>query len=174
MAASPVPNRSRLPGTRESITHKFDIAGHKGYVTVSVYPDGRPGEMFVSISKQGSTIHGLLDGIAILTSLSLQHGVPLRTICDKFIGMRFEPSGWSQNQDIGHAKSIFDYIFRWMEIRFLGVPIVKEVREVIETPNEYPPVVAEDAPFCTNCGSIMQRAGSCYSCNQCGSTSGCG
>lgn len=153
--------------------HKFNIAGHEGYCTVGLYEDGRPGELFISMSKQGSIIHGLMDAVAILTSISLQHGVPLRVLCEKFTDMRFEPNGWSDNQSIGYAKSILDYIFRWMAIKFLGDLPQVEVRGTLELVTETKAIFS-DSPLCSNCGTLMQRAGSCYSCSGCGATSGCG
>ncbi len=111
--------RHRLPEERASLTHKFSIAGHEGYITVGLYPNGMPGEIFIKMAKEGSTVSGLMDSFATSVSLSLQHGVPLKVLCEKFAHTRFEPSGWTQNPDIGFAKSIMDYIFRWLQIRFL-------------------------------------------------------
>ena len=111
--------RHRLPEERVSITHKFSIGGHEGYITVGLYKNGRPGEIFIKMAKEGSTVSGLMDCFATSVSLSLQHGVPLRTLCEKFSHTRFEPSGWTQNPDLGFAKSIMDYIFRWLQLRFL-------------------------------------------------------
>jgi len=113
------PERERLPDERQAITHKFSIQGHEGYLTVGLYEDGRPGEIFVVMAKQGSTISGLMDAFATSTSIALQYGVPLRTLCDKFTHTRFEPQGFTRNQDIPIAKSITDYIFRWLGIKFL-------------------------------------------------------
>jgi ribonucleoside-diphosphate reductase alpha chain len=101
------------------VTHKFNIAGHEGYLTVGLYPNGQPGELFITMAKEGSTVSGLMDSFALALSMGLQHGVPLKLFCDKFAHTRFEPSGWSSNPDIGFAKSIMDYIFRWLELRFL-------------------------------------------------------
>ena len=117
--AEPVgPRRERLPDTRNSITHKFDISGHEGYIVVGLYPDGRPGELFLTMGKEGSTLGGLLDSIGILTSVSLQYGVPLDALVQKFSHCRFEPSGWTKNPDIRQATSIVDYIFRWLGATF--------------------------------------------------------
>jgi len=113
--------RHRMPAERSSVTHKFSIGGHEGYVTVGLYPNGTPGEIFLRMAKEGSTLSGLMDTIAILASLSLQHGVPLKVLCNKFAHMSFEPSGWTGDEQIGYAKSIIDYIFRWLESRFLSV-----------------------------------------------------
>jgi len=111
--------RHKLQEERMSVTHKFNIAGHEGYITVGLYPSGEPGELFIKMAKEGSTVSGLMDSFALAVSISLQYGVPLKMLCDKFAHTRFEPSGWSQNPDIGFAKSIMDYIFRWLQMRFL-------------------------------------------------------
>jgi ribonucleoside-diphosphate reductase alpha chain len=103
-----------------SITHKFNIGGHEGYIIVGLYPNGEPGEIFIKMAKEGSTVSGLMDSFALAVSISLQHGVPLKLLCEKFAHTRFEPSGWSNNPDIGYAKSIMDYIFRWLQMRFLS------------------------------------------------------
>ncbi|HTR27450.1 MAG TPA: vitamin B12-dependent ribonucleotide reductase [Terriglobales bacterium] len=117
--APPRAVRHRLQEERMSVTHKFNIGGHEGYLTVGLYPNGEPGELFIKMAKEGSTVSGLMDSFALAVSIALQHGVPLRLFCDKFAHTRFEPSGWSNNPDIGFAKSIMDYIFRWLQIRFL-------------------------------------------------------
>ena len=113
------PVRERLPDERQAITHKFSIQGHEGYLTVGLYVDGRPGEIFVVMAKQGSTISGLMDAFATATSIALQYGVPLATLCDKFAHTRFEPQGFTRNKEIPIAKSITDYIFRWLALKFL-------------------------------------------------------
>ncbi len=118
--APPRTVRHRLPGERASLTHKFSIAGHEGYITVGMYPNGQPGEIFIKMAKEGSTVSGLMDAFATAISLSLQHGVPLKVLCEKFAHTRFEPSGWTGNEQIGFAKSIMDYIFRWLQLRFLS------------------------------------------------------
>jgi len=112
--------RHRLPSERASVTHKFSIAGHEGYITVGLYPNGCPGEIFIRMAKEGSTVSGLMDSFATAISLALQHGVPLRVLAEKFAHTRFEPSGWTGNEQIGYAKSIMDYLFRWMQLRFLS------------------------------------------------------
>ena len=117
--APPRAVRHKLQEERMSITHKFKVGDHEGYVTVGLYPNGDPGELFVKMAKEGSTVSGLMDSFALAVSLALQYGVPLKTFCEKFAHTRFEPSGWSGNPDIGYAKSIMDYIFRWMQMRFL-------------------------------------------------------
>jgi ribonucleoside-diphosphate reductase alpha chain len=111
--------RHRLQEERASITHKFNVGGHEGYITVGLYPDQSPGELFIKMAKEGSTVSGLMDSFALAVSISLQHGVPLKLLCEKFAHTRFEPSGWTNNPDIGFAKSIMDYIFRWLQVRFL-------------------------------------------------------
>jgi ribonucleoside-diphosphate reductase alpha chain len=121
------PYRRKLPDERKSITHKFDIAGHEGYITVGMYDDGYPGEIFVSMSKQGSTISGLMDSFATAISYALQYGVPLQFLVDKFAHMRFEPSGFSKNPQIPYAKSIIDYLFRWLASKFLDEQARNEV-----------------------------------------------
>jgi ribonucleoside-diphosphate reductase alpha chain len=111
--------RHKLPEERASITHKFNVGGHEGYITVGLYPDQSPGEIFITMAKEGSTVSGLMDSFACAISIALQHGVPLKLVCEKFAHTRFEPSGWTNNPDIGFAKSIMDYIFRWLHLRFL-------------------------------------------------------
>ena len=178
--------RRRLRDERHSLTHHFSIGGQEGYVTVGLYEDGMPGEMFIRMAKEGSTVSGLMDSFATAISLALQYGVPLQVLCDKFTHTRFEPSGWSGNPKIGYAKSLMDYLFRWLELRFLkgeqgilfdlhpGVPgsgkssipghVTEALSEIIGL---------GDAPACKFCGSLMVRNGSCYRCMECGSTSGC-
>jgi ribonucleoside-diphosphate reductase alpha chain len=114
------PHRRRLPAERTAITHKFDISGHEGYITVGLYPDGQPGEIFLKMAKEGSTVSGLMDTFATTVSVALQYGVPLRDLVNKFAHVRFEPSGFTGNQEIPIAKSIVDYIFRWLGSRFLS------------------------------------------------------
>jgi ribonucleoside-diphosphate reductase alpha chain len=114
------PTRRRLPATRQSLTHKFSVGGHEGYITVGLFEDGQPGELFITMAKEGSTIGGLMDTIGTETSLGLQYGVPLRVFVDKFSHTRFEPSGWTNNKEIPHAKSVVDYIFRWLGIQFIA------------------------------------------------------
>jgi ribonucleoside-diphosphate reductase alpha chain len=114
------PHRRRLPAERTAVTHKFDIAGHEGYITVGLYPDGQPGEIFLKMAKEGSTVSGLMDSFATTVSVALQYGVPLRDLVNKFAHVRFEPSGFTGNSEIPIAKSLVDYIFRWMGSRFLN------------------------------------------------------
>jgi ribonucleoside-diphosphate reductase alpha chain len=118
--APPRAVRHRLPDERASLTHKFSIGGHEGYITVGLYPKGQPGEIFIKMAKEGSTVSGLMDSFATATSLALQHGVPLKVLCEKFAHSRFEPSGWTGSETLGYAKSIMDYLFRWLELRFLS------------------------------------------------------
>lgn len=161
------PTRKRLPQTRNALTHKFDISGHEGYFTVGLFEDGTPGELFVTISKEGSTIAGLMNGFGVSVSLGLQHGVPLATYIDKFTHTRFEPSGHTKNKDIRIAKSIFDYIFRWMEKKF----IQEKVEETIDS--QMVSKLTGDGPPCSVCGSMTYPNGACYLCPTCGTSMGC-
>ena len=113
------PVRHRMPDTRDSMTHRFEIAGHEGYITVGLYENGQPGELFITMSKEGSTIGGLMDTVGTLTSIALQYGVPLESLVKKFAYQRFEPSGFTKNPDIRHATSITDYVFRWLACQFI-------------------------------------------------------
>jgi ribonucleoside-diphosphate reductase alpha chain len=194
----PTAVRRKLPDERRAITHKFDIQGHEGYITVGLYEDGKPGEIFLVMSKEGSTISGLMDAFATSVSLALQYGVPLEVLVKKFAHTRFEPSGFTKNPEIPIAKSITDYIFRWLASKFLtptqqdAIGVIRrepeaEVPALPETTVTIPlrPVIEEtgqpkitfqgqeDAPACSDCGSIMIRNGTCYKCLNCGSTSGC-
>ncbi|MBM4394951.1 MAG: vitamin B12-dependent ribonucleotide reductase [Deltaproteobacteria bacterium] len=178
--------RRKLPDERQSITHKFSIAGLDGYITVGMYEDGSPGEIFVTMAKQGSVISGLMDSFATSISIALQYGVPLDVLIDKFSHVRFEPSGFSTNPQIGYAKSIVDYIFRWLATKFLrpgarvstGDPVTPDLEAVAR---DVPPGPSqndlfqgqEDAPPCPSCGWVMVRSGACYKCLNCGGTSGC-
>jgi ribonucleoside-diphosphate reductase alpha chain len=191
--------RHKLPDERRSITHKFDIAGHEGYIIAGMYEDGQPGEIFITMSKEGSTISGLMDSFATAISIALQYGVPLKGLVDKFSHMRFEPSGFTKNPDIPMAKSIMDYIFRWLASKFLDGEAQQEAgivkRDPVEdvqqkkgvsiaahaTPRGGAPVsissvtslYQQDAPPCPDCGAIMIRSGACYKCMNCGAVSGC-
>jgi len=178
--------RRHLPDERRALTHHFSIAGQEGYLTVGVYEDGLPGEIFITMAKQGSTISGLMDSFATAVSLALQYGVPLEVLCGKFTHTRFEPSGWSGNPKIGYAKSIVDYIFRWLELKFitgeqgelfkaLPVTIPATMPSDGSDPVEALGALVQigDAPACNICGSLMVRSGTCYRCGTCGSTSGC-
>ena len=208
-AAEPAarPARHRLPAERAAITHKFDIQGHEGYLTVGLYEDGQPGEIFLKMAKEGSTLSGMMDSFATSVSVALQYGVPLRLFCAKFAHTRFEPAGYTGNPEIPIAKSIVDYIFRWLAARFLsaedrdalgiisrreesddlavvagavatsssaaatapapGQASAKQLSSELTFRNQ------EDAPSCSDCGSLMVRNGACYKCMNCGSTSGC-
>ncbi|NNL85482.1 MAG: vitamin B12-dependent ribonucleotide reductase, partial [Myxococcales bacterium] len=191
------PSRRKLSDERSAVTHKFSIAGHEGYLTVGLYDDGSPGEIFLRMSKEGSTVSGLMDSIAVMTSMALQYGVPLKALVDKFSHTRFEPAGFTNNREIPMAKSPMDYIFRFLGNRFLQevetpdeqelntedaglVPSVPEVPRVAiaggsvdDVPVGSAFVNQADAPSCSECGSIMVRNGACYKCMTCGSTSGC-
>ncbi|MBL03822.1 MAG: ribonucleoside-diphosphate reductase, adenosylcobalamin-dependent [Acidobacteria bacterium] len=191
------PVRRRLPEERDAITHKFDIAGHEGYITVGLFEDGSPGEIFLVMAKEGSTISGFADAFAQAVSYTLQYGVPLQVLVDKFSHVRFEPSGMSKNPEVRFAKSIVDYIFRWLATKFLSPRAQFNAGVNSDNPDELkadelePPVNElsveseknsatfaaiqnqEDAPPCSMCGAIMVRSGSCYKCNNCGTTSGC-
>src|SRR5262249_4089761 len=113
------PMRRRLPDTRRSLTHKFNIAGHEGYLTVGLYDDGKPGELFITMAKEGSTTGGLMDSLGTAVSVALQYGVPIESLVNKFSHQRFEPAGMTANSDIPFAKSLVDYIFRWMGMEFI-------------------------------------------------------
>ncbi len=162
--------RLRLPDTRESVTHRFTIDTHKGYFTVGLYGDGKPGELFVTMAKEGSTISGLLDSWGIMCSLGLQYGIPLPVIVEKFKHARFEPLGFTKNPDIRMAKSIVDYIARWMEQRFLGTDTLEEELAVWEAASDE---ISLDSPLCDTCGSLTILVGSCHVCSNCGTTGGC-
>ena len=203
MPATPQPVRHRLPDERQAMTHKFDIAGHEGYITVGLYETGAPGEIFLVMAKEGSTISGFADAFAQAVSYALQYGVPLQVLVDKFSHVRFEPAGITKNPDVRVAKSIVDYIFRWMATKFLspeaqyhaGVNVragVQPAGQQLEldslvtgtdglpadkgTGDRGAPFAIQndqDAPPCSTCGAIMIRNGSCYKCVNCGATSGC-
>ena len=128
--ALPRPQRERLAATRPALTHKFEIADHDGYIIVGLYEDGRPGEVFLKIGKEGSTLGGLLDCVGILTSIALQHGIPLQSLVDKLSYVRFEPAGWTKDPDIRQAHSIVDYVFRWLAARFPASSDDTEAKEV--------------------------------------------
>ena len=193
------PIRRRLLATRMSITHKFEVAGHEGYLTVGMYEDGAPGELFITMAKEGSTVGGTMDAFGTAISLCLQYGVPLRELCQKFAHSRFEPSGFTKNPEIPMAKSIVDYIFRWLDATFPGgraqfitspAGDVPEDAEALKAAVEPPAIEAgeartesrvdnqfshyqADAPACDVCGSITVRNGACYRCHNCGNSMGC-
>ena len=195
------PVRRKLPDERQAITHKFDIAGHEGYITVGLFEDGMPGEIFLVMAKEGSTISGFADAFAQAISYALQYGVPLESLVDKFSHVRFEPSGMTRNPEIRFAKSIVDYIFRWMASKFLSPEAQyyagvngRELEDIqasaaeataqatsgtgtVQVAGRKTPFSTiqnqEDAPPCSTCGSIMIRSGACYKCVNCGNTSGC-
>ncbi len=181
--------RKRMPDERQAITHKFTINNTEGYLTVGLFEDGKPGELFITMSKEGSTLSGVMDCFATSVSIGLQYGVPLKVLAEKFIHTRFEPAGITNNKDIKFAKSMMDYIFRWMSLRFLSkedleelgmAPVAQPLTTFAEKSAEKKGTESksafanqEDAPPCWNCGAIMVRNGSCYKCLNCGSTSGC-
>jgi ribonucleoside-diphosphate reductase alpha chain len=190
--------RRKLQNERSSITHKFSIGGHEGYLTVGKYDDGTPGEIFIKMAKEGSTLSGIMDAFALSVSIALQYGVPLRALVDKFVNSRFEPSGYTGNPEIRYAKSIVDYLGRWLGGKFisrdyLDADVVEEATPVISAPAvaskthatasvakaaepepaTRPRAAIDDAPSCSECGMLMTPNGSCYKCANCGSTSGC-
>ncbi len=195
--ALPRPVRRRLPVECESVRHKFEIAGHKGYIHTGFYEDGKVGEIFIRMSKEGSTISGLMDTIATLTSIALQYGVPLEALVNKFSHVRFEPSGFTSNPNVPYAKSLTDYIFRYLGTSFLDsegqslaglapmetsdnkndvgyiAPAPTGSKQIASKTSGHAFKPQSDAPACFECGSIMTRSGSCYKCLNCGATSGC-
>jgi ribonucleoside-diphosphate reductase alpha chain len=184
------PKRKRLPNERTAITHKFRVGNQEGYITVGLFEDGSPGEIFVTMSKEGSTLSGLMGSFALTVSIALQYGVPLKALVNKLIHTRYEPSGWTDNPQIQIAKSLTDYIARWMALKFLpredlaqvGLNNIPHVEPIpVVTKSEEQKNLEEfkeeredsDAPTCDLCGSLMIRSGSCYLCTNCGSTTGC-
>ena len=220
-----------MPRERQSITHKFSIGGHEGYITAGMYEDGTVGEIFLTdIGKEGSTLRGMMNSFATAISIALQYGVPLETLVQKFSYMRFEPEGITANPEIPFAKSMPDYIMRWLASRFLDTDAQEELGiltpavrarkaaqdaaqsvtvlghrrpEHVEQPatarrppaaiggnggdqradaslTDTPPVVParlqglDLGPACSQCGGMMQRTGSCYTCSSCGNNTGCG
>ncbi|HEY4278290.1 MAG TPA: vitamin B12-dependent ribonucleotide reductase [Conexibacter sp.] len=229
--AASAPARKRMPRERQSLTHKFSLAGHEGYITAGLYPDGTVGEIFLTdIGKEGSTLRGMMNSFATMVSIALQYGVPLETLVQKFSYMRFEPEGMTTNPEIPFAKSMPDYIMRWLASRFLDEEIQEELgiltpavrarktaqdtamsvngdtagpslppapspSSTAPTPfasgavqpaaaafTETPPVRParmgnfglDLGPACEQCGGMMQRTGSCYTCSSCGNNTGCG
>jgi ribonucleoside-diphosphate reductase alpha chain len=201
------PERERLPRMRNSKTFSFRVADCHGYVTVGEYDDGRPGEIFLRVAKQGSTLAGIMDAFAISVSHGLQYGVPLRAFVDMYTNMRFEPAGITDDAEIRFASSLVDYIFRRLAVEYLSqeeradlgiltvgermqptLPGVEEQSTPTSTGSDVvadpaparaaaPQLVnspaASDAPYCYVCGVVMQRAGACFVCSGCGTTSGC-
>ncbi|HEU0019435.1 MAG TPA: hypothetical protein VFQ14_04005, partial [Thermoleophilaceae bacterium] len=225
------PRRKRMPRERQSLTHKFSIAGHEGYITAGVYEDGTVGEIFLTdIGKEGSTLRGMMNAFATSISIALQYGVPLETLVRKFSYMRFDPEGITGNQEIPFAKSLPDYIMRWLASRFLDVDVQEELgimtaevkarkaaeeaalrgdtagpangngngsnghsngggapqqasapapaaSALTDDPPVAPPVKTTGldlGPACSQCGGMMQRTGTCYTCSSCGNNTGCG
>jgi ribonucleoside-diphosphate reductase alpha chain len=224
LATAP-PRRNRMPRERQSITHKFSIGGHEGYITAGMYEDGTVGEIFLTdIGKEGSTLRGMMNSFATAISISLQYGVPLQTLVEKFSYMRFEPEGMTSNPEIPFAKSMPDYIMRWLASRFLDTDLQQELgiltpavrarqaaqhaasshmgdtarpasslgtektdgnggastRAATTALTDSPPVIPavrrglDLGPACQQCGGMMQRTGSCYTCSSCGFNTGCG
>jgi len=189
------PIRRKLEDERTAVTHKFVIAGHEGYLTVGLYENGQPGEIFLRMAKEGSTVSGLMDTIATMTSISLQYGVPLQALVDKFSHTRFEPAGFTNNPSIPIAKSVMDYVFRFLGNRYLQSDPIEDdqtdrhsegsadalpLRSAVaggsgdRTWGRNQGFINQaDAPSCHGCGSIMIRSGTCYKCFNCGETSGC-
>jgi ribonucleoside-diphosphate reductase alpha chain len=188
--------REKMPVERSSVTHKFSVGGHEGYITVGMYEDGRPGEIFIKMSKEGSTLSGVMDGLALTISLGLQYGVPLKALVDKLLNTRFEPSGITQNPNIRFATSVLDYIARWLGGKFISSDYLKlNGGHTIEVAAPAAPAQTvasavtpgsaanrtaaplkdshEGAPTCAECGMLMVPNGACYKCENCGSTSGC-
>ena len=194
-AAVNKPFRRRMPATRQSITHKFEVAGHQGYLTVGLYEDGTPGELFITMAKEGSTVGGIMDAFGTAISMCLQYGVPPGTLIEKFSHSRFEPSGFTKNSEIPYAKSLVDYIFRWLALTFpegknsagkfpapaaAAEPAAAAAFKLDPAPAPEGERVdkqfkhfQEDAPVCDQCGAITVRNGSCYRCFVCGSSMGC-
>jgi ribonucleoside-diphosphate reductase alpha chain len=193
--------REKMPTERASVTHKFSVGGHEGYITVGMYEDGRPGEIFIKMSKEGSTLSGVMDGLALTISLGLQYGVPLKVFVDKLVNTRFEPSGITANANIRFVSSVLDYIARWLGGRFISSDYLKLTGEQIAAaaaPTSSNSAMVESmlqavttastgavntslkqtnahegAPACSECGMLMVPNGACYKCENCGSTSGC-
>ncbi len=187
--------REKMPAERASVTHKFSIGGHEGYITVGMYEDGRPGEIFIKMSKEGSTLSGIMDGLALTVSIGLQYGVPLKVYVDKLLNTRFEPSGITANPKIRFVSSVLDYIARWLGGRFISAdylklngaatseivaaaapaPVVAQALAALPVPSasSKPSNAHEGAPTCSECGMLMVPNGACYKCENCGSTSGC-
>jgi ribonucleoside-diphosphate reductase alpha chain len=199
----PRAQREKMPAERASVTHKFSIGGHEGYITVGMYEDNRPGEIFIKMSKEGSTLSGIMDGLALTISLGLQYGVPLKVFVDKLVNTRFEPSGITANPNIRFVSSVLDYIARWLGGRFISSDYLKlngeqaavahapaaassasiPIAAMTEAMRFAPPLTNaqsfkprdahEGAPTCSECGMLMVPNGACYKCENCGSTSGC-
>ena len=185
--------RRKLPDERASITHKFSIAGHEGYIIVGMYKGGAPGEIFIKMAKEGSTLSGFMDGLALSISIGLQYGVPLKALVDKLTNTRFEPSGFTENPNIRYASSVLDYLARWLGGKFISSEYFKPRTSLADEGVPQPRFSVEpgsaprpksvgtrsdgattgDAPSCSTCGMLMVPNGSCYKCTNCGSTSGC-
>jgi ribonucleoside-diphosphate reductase alpha chain len=192
----PRAEREKMPTERDSVTHKFSVGGHEGYITVGMYEDKRPGEVFIKMAKEGSTLSGVMDGLALTISLGLQYGVPLKVFVNKLLNTRFEPSGITANPNIRFVSSVLDYIARWMGGKFISSDYLKLNGEQASAAQAHPPALVpssalgsgenwtaqpmlkptnahEGAPTCSECGMLMMPNGACYKCENCGSTSGC-
>lgn len=168
-------SRKKMPNERQAVIHKFVIDGHEGYLTVGLHEDGTPGEVFIKMAKEGSTVSGLMDVIGVLISFGLQYGVPLDLLVAKLSYTHFEPHGFTKNPKIPTAKSIVDYVFRFMGLKFLEAPVIETPgKALIKPSNGNGKEKKSSGPPCQFCGSITVRAGSCYACHNCGNTSGCG
>ena len=168
------PRRMRMPDTRRAITHKFDIANHEGYLTVGFFDNGSIGELFIQMSKEGSTIGGLMDTIGTLTSIALQYGVPLDALVQKFSHQRFEPSGFTKHPKIRQASSVIDYVFRWLELASGESKAIAPVDAKAEPAKSEPAKqTSMDSPMCPRCGHFTVRNGSCHKCPNCGESLGC-
>ncbi len=185
--------RRKLPDERKSITHKFSVGGHEGYIIVGMYEEGNAGEIFIKMAKEGSTLSGFMDGVALSISIGLQYGVPLKVFVDKLTNTRFEPSGFTENASIRYSSSVLDYIARWLGGKFLSSEYLKPMAGSSDQDMFRPAVSSSavnaisrkpiqsnngggttgDAPSCSTCGMLMVPNGSCYKCVNCGSTSGC-
>lgn len=171
-------DRCQLPATRQSIVHHFSVGDYEGYLTVGLYETGLPGELFVKMVNKDTTVSGFMDSFGLAVSLALQHGVPLKLLCDKFSHIQFEPQGKTANSKLPTAKSLIDYLFQWMNLYFikgeraaLDSYLQREVKKgprVTEVKTH-----ASDSPPCRLCGELMQPNGSCHVCKYCGETSGC-
>jgi len=185
--------RRKLLDERKSITHRFSVGGHEGYIIVGMYEEGTPGEIFIKMAKEGSTLSGFMDGVALSISIGLQYGVPLKVFVDKLANTRFEPSGFTENPVIRYSSSVLDYVARWLGGKFLSSEYLKP-RAALSDQDMIRPAISSsavnaanrkliqssngggasgDAPSCPTCGMLMAPNGSCYKCVNCGSTSGC-
>jgi ribonucleoside-diphosphate reductase alpha chain len=164
--ARSVLQRTHLPDERQSVTHKFSVGGTEGYLIVGLFPSGRPGELFVTMAKEGSTLSGLMDAFASVVSMALQYGMPLEVLVAKLRHTRYEPHGFTTNPQIRMASSLTDYIAQWLERKFISDNPVKDLLYAA-------PLTVGYGPFCTECAGSTVRNGSCWVCTNCGQTTGC-